>query len=209
MTPRRALALLVGGLTVAVIARSTVIPGDWHFAYNLCLLVYALALALAAGLSADELGCSPARARAGLALGGIAFALISAALVIAAVVGLLDDERTDVSAAEMLLRVFIVIPVGTVLVEELAFRGALYGLLDRVVTWRWAMAAGAALFGLWHIPPIADEGIGAIVGTFAATTAAGLVTIWLRRRSGSVVAPILAHLATNSVTFALSWAVTR
>lgn len=42
--------------------------------------------------------------------------------------------------------------------------------------------------------------------TFLATTAAGVGFEWLRRRSGSLAAPALAHLATNSVTFAVAWA---
>ena len=45
-----------------------------------------------------------------------------------------------------------------------------------------------------------------VAGTFVVTTIAGVGFLWLRTRSGSVVAPMLAHLATNSLTFAVAWA---
>lgn len=203
--------ILLGiGLAAADVARSTIVPPRWHLVFTVALAVFAVGLALAAGLRADELGCSPAHLGAGLRFGGIAFAVISAVLAVAAVAGLLHDERTDVGVSAMLVRVLVVIPVGTVLAEELIFRGALDGLLRRVMSPARAMAVGSVLFGLWHVPPIAgDHSPTAVFGTVAATTAAGAGFTWLRRRSGSILAPILAHLGTNSTTFALSWAVGR
>lgn len=210
MRDSRALIALVVGLAAADIARSVVVPDDLHFVYNLALAAAAVALAVVAGLSADELGCDPSSFRAGLRLGGAAFVAISGVIALGAAAGLLSDDRTDVSASEMVLRVVVIIPLGTVLVEELIFRGALDGLLVRVTTPFRATAVGAALFGLWHLPPmIGDASIVAMAGTLAATTAAGVGFVWLRRRSGSLVAPMLAHLATNSTTFALSWLVGR
>ena len=40
-----------------------------------------------------------------------------------------------------------------------------------------------------------------MVGTIAVTTVAGVLFAWLRLRSGSLVAPILAHIATNSFAY--------
>jgi membrane protease YdiL (CAAX protease family) len=137
---------------------------------------------------------------------------ISAVEVVAALAGLFDgaaDEYVDVGTGEMLLRVLVTIPIGTVAVEELIFRGSLHGLLTSVTSADRAMAAGAVLFGLWHVPAIAGDGVGTIVGTLAATTAAGVGFVWLRRRSDSLAAPILAHLATNSTAYALAWLVSR
>jgi membrane protease YdiL (CAAX protease family) len=107
-----------------------------------------------------------------------------------------------------------VIPRATVLVEELAFRGVVYGLLQRLTSPMRATVAGAVLFGLWHVFPAwrggaaGDLEVGraaTAAGTFAATTAAGFAFVLLRRRSGSLVAPVMLHLATNSVTFAVAW----
>jgi membrane protease YdiL (CAAX protease family) len=210
VSERWALALLIGVLAAADVARSTVVPDGAHFAFNVVLAALAIGVALAAGLRADDLGCSRARLGAGLRLGGLAFVAISAVVVVGAIAGLLEDDRTDVSAAEMVLRVVVIIPIGTVLTEELAFRGALDGLLVRVTSPGRATAIGSVLFGLWHLPPmIGDWSWAEALGTLAATTAAGVGFTWLRRRSGSVVAPMLAHLATNSTTFALSWAAGR
>jgi membrane protease YdiL (CAAX protease family) len=201
--------VLVAGLAVADVARSTVVPRRWHFPYNLAIGAFAVAVGRAGGLTIDELGCAPERARPGVVFGAKAFAAVSAVLVVAAVVGALEDDRTDVSASEAARRTLVVIPLGTVLVEELVFRGALYGLLERLTTPGWAMAAGAVLFGLWHVPPIWGDGVATVGTTVVATTVAGVGFIWLRRRSGSVLAPMAAHVGTNSTTFALSWATSR
>jgi membrane protease YdiL (CAAX protease family) len=68
------------------------------------------------------------------------------------------------------------------------------------------------LFGLWHVPPVWNTAngstvarIGAAIATVIATTVAGVVFCWLRLRSRSLVAPMLAHVATNSVTFVVAW----
>ena len=37
------------------------------------------------------------------------------------------------------------------------------------------------------------------------TFAAGMAFSWLRLRAGSVLAPMLAHLATNGVTLVVAW----
>ncbi|MFF0814810.1 CPBP family intramembrane glutamic endopeptidase [Rhodococcus sp. NPDC003318] len=92
--------------------------------------------------------------------------------------------------------VFVHIPLGTVLAEELAFRSVLYALARRVSP-RWAPVLGAAAFGLWHVTPARHAG-DSVPGTVALTAAASLLFDALRRRSGSVLAPALLHLAINS-----------
>ena len=209
MRTERALALMTGGLTVAIIARSTVIPTDWHFAFNTAIVALSIGVARLAALSAEELGLARQNVGAGLRLGGLAFVAITAVVALGTPFGLLDDDRTTVDLGDMTLRVLVTIPIGTVVMEEFAFRGVLYGLLERAMRPTAALAIGAGLFGLWHVPPLLDEGAGVVLGTLAATTVAGLGFIWLRRRSGSLLAPMLAHLATNSSTFALSWVASR
>ncbi|HEX9032832.1 MAG TPA: CPBP family glutamic-type intramembrane protease [Streptosporangiaceae bacterium] len=81
-----------------------------------------------------------------------------------------------------------------------------------------AVAWSSLLFGLSHIPPtlatmsktamhghIADRPLrtGAFVaGNVAVTGLAGAVFAWLRLRSGSVVAPLIAHAAVNDAALA-------
>jgi membrane protease YdiL (CAAX protease family) len=57
--------------------------------------------------------------------------------------------------AELAYQVLLRMPVGTVLLEEVAFRGALYGMLRHSAGTSWATAVSAALFGLWHVLPAA------------------------------------------------------
>ncbi|MFD4295195.1 CPBP family intramembrane glutamic endopeptidase [Rhodococcus sp. NPDC058532] len=92
--------------------------------------------------------------------------------------------------------VFVHIPVGTVLAEELAFRSVLYALARRASP-RWAPAFGAAAFGLWHVTPARHAG-DSVPGTVALTAAASVLFDLLRGRSGSVLAPALLHLAVNA-----------
>ena len=123
----------------------------------------------------------------------------------------LDDARVHVSLATMFFEVLVAIPFGTVVLEELAFRGTLLGLLRRRLPVPWAVGVMSVLFGLWHVKGVLhDSGggiaVGAVVGTVLATTVAGVGFGWLRVRSDSLVAPVLAHIATNSVTFTVAWA---
>lgn len=211
LTTLHALALVVVGLAAALITRSTALPTSWHFTYNLAMAAVVTGIAVAAGLDADNLGCSPARVGDGLRLGALAFASIAAVVGVGAALGWIDgldglDEPG--STVRMALKTLVIIPVGTVAVEEMIFRGALHGLLSDVTDPARAWIAGAILFGLWHLPPIADDGVSRVIFTVLATTAAGAAFVWLRRRSGSIVAPMLAHTATNSVTYAFAWMLT-
>jgi uncharacterized protein len=43
----------------------------------------------------------------------------------------------------------------------------------------------------------------------AASALAGVVFCWLRLRSGSLVAPVMLHTATNSLAYATAWALLR
>ena len=216
---RVALSGLLGMLVAANIARSTVVPENWHFPYNLGIGVGAAALAAFAGLSRSELGLAQGTWRSGARVGGLAFGVVSAGIIAGGTMGLLGEDGREITASELLWNVAVVIPVSTIAMEELVFRGVLPSLLHRVTrSPRWTMIASPLVFGLWHIFPAARGGAvhlpgaevplaGLLAGTFLATTIAGILFDWLRRRSDSLVAPALAHLATNSVTLAVVWLV--
>jgi membrane protease YdiL (CAAX protease family) len=181
------------------------------------------------GATRDQLGLRRSDARTGLAWGAGAFLLVLVAVVLAAIVpatsGFLDDSRADVSLPTMVVEVAFVILVATVLPEELAFRGILLGVgRDAWGAWR-ATLVSSALFGVWHISPTlgtmtanaqlagTTESTGGqvlvVVGSVAVTFVAGLVFCWLRLRSRSLVAPVIAHLATNGVAFVVAWTLLR
>jgi membrane protease YdiL (CAAX protease family) len=123
------------------------------------------------------------------------------------------DTRYDLPLPGALYSAFVVIPLGTVLPEELAFRSVLWGTLARFSRPWQVLATTSVLFGLWHVLPAlqvgatndgvatAAGGHGALVvlGTVGLTTVGGLVFGELRRRSGSVLAGAGAHWATNAL----------
>ena len=135
----------------------------------------------------------------------------------------LNNNYATLSGA--LLASMIIIPLQTVIPEELAFRGVLHGALDRAWGWRGVAAAGSLLFGLWHIATsmgLTASNVGftkilgggvfgmvaGVVGAVLATGAAGYVFAWLRRRSGSLIAPIALHWSLNglgALAAALVW----
>ena len=112
----------------------------------------------------------------------------------------------------MLAKIVVVIPIRTVLLEELAFRGVLWGWLaksrgERIATWGSSLA-----FGLWHVPPAlvvlksndalassSPWGAGLVIGgILVGTTAAGTFLAGLRRRTKSLAAPALLRWTVNS-----------
>lgn len=216
LSPHVALGLLVACVAIVNIVRSVVVPNDWHFLLNVSLGLVSVAIAALGGMGVGEMGLSSTDLASGLRLGGIAFAAVSAVVISGGLLGLVADDRTHMSMTSMLLKVLIVIPIGTVIVEELLFRSALHGLLMRLWPGWPAVVIGSLLFGLWHVFP-ASQGdavstdaveVGSlltVLATFVATSIAGGLFIWMRERSNSVVAPMLAHLATNSVTFYVAW----
>ncbi|MFC9993584.1 type II CAAX prenyl endopeptidase Rce1 family protein [Nocardia sp. NPDC127526] len=183
------------------------------------------------GLGWAELGLSPRHWRRGSLWALAAVGVVLAAVAIGAALPItrpffLADRYATISGA--LIASMIVIPLQTAIPEELAFRGVLHGTLDRVVGARGVFAAGSMLFGLWHIASSlgltsGNKGLtgflggglaGQVIGialAVVATAAAGAVFTWLRRRSGSLLAPIALHWAVNgagALAAALVWHVT-
>jgi len=88
------------------------------------------------------------------------------------------------------------IPLGTVWSEEAAFRGALGTVAADAFGTTGGRIVQAAAFGLSHIADARSTGE-PIVPTVLVTGLAGWVFGWLYERSGSLIAPMLAHLAIN------------
>lgn len=146
---------------------------------------FAVAVAAVSGWNAERLGLR--NAASGLKWGAAAAAIpVLGSAVVAAVPAL--RRRVRPSEDDLAEWVLFRIPVGTVLTEELLFRG----VLDAA-----SPALSPVFFGLWHIRPARAAG-DSVAGTVAATTVAGVVFSWLRARSGSVLAPTALHYALNA-----------
>ena len=225
---RGALVVVVGVLVVYTFARRWVGFDGWvGVVAPLSVAALCVAAALAAGLDRPAVGLDRADVGSGLRRGGAWFAAIASGVVIAVAIPAtrhaFEDTRVAVSAWSMLATTLVVIPLGTVVPEELIFRGSILGLAQGWLGTRRGRGLSALLFGLWHIAPTlstatgnaATADVAASAWGLAATTtlmvlamtAAGWFLDHVRIRSGSVAAPMLVHFATNSVTFAAAWAV--
>lgn len=125
-----------------------------------------------------------------------------------------QDARYHLPLRDALVSAFVVIPAGTVFLEEIAFRSVLWGMLTRHAGPWQVLGTTSVLFGLWHVLPslqlaTANPGVSGAVGgdrgalvapsTVAFTTLGGLVFGEMRRRSGSLLASAGAHWATNAL----------
>lgn len=213
---RRVLIALAGLLAVAVVwnvAGNLWLPGAWYVPANLLVAGVAVAIARSAGVDWGDLGLARRDAARGAVVG------LWAMLVVAGVIAILvaipasrsffesDDVAADSSSVRWFTAV-VRIPLGTAVFEEVLFRGALFALVLRLTSVRRTVVVTSIIFGLWHVVPswegasgTAAAATGAIAGTVAVTTVAGGLFAWLRLRSGSTVASILAHTATNSCAY--------
>jgi uncharacterized protein len=171
-----------------------------------------------AGLTWSQLGLSRDRLGSGCRWALAAICLVAGIYLIGVLLPLtrpgFQDVRYDLPLPEVLHKAFVAIPLGTVALEELAFRSVLWGVLARFLRQWQVLVTTSVLFGLWHVFPAlggggtnrgVSETVGGagsaavVVGTVALTTVGGLVFGEMRRRSGSVVASAGAHWATNAL----------
>jgi len=187
-----------------------------------------LILVRSRGLGWAELGLSREHWKSGMGYALAAVAVVVSVIAIGALLPwtrpmFMNNNYATVSGA--LIASMIIIPLQTVIPEEVAFRGVLHGALNRAWGFRGVAAAGSLLFGLWHIATslgLTSSNVGfthlfggGVLGTVAgvvlavaATGAAGFVFTWLRRRSGSLIAPIALHWSLNglgALAAALVW----
>jgi uncharacterized protein len=195
----------------------------WYVPLNTCATGAVLAAAAASGLKDADIGLGPGSWRLGRA--GMCWAGAAAAgwLLVATVPAtrpvLMDKRSAGLDGRGVAYQAAVRIPVGTVLWEEIAFRGVLQASLRRVLPAPAAIAITSGVFGLWHLRPtwqalrtngLADDGprAAASVGAAVAVAAScGALLSWLRESSGGLGAPMALHLVTNSGAAVAAWAV--
>lgn len=183
----------------------------------LALVVFARA----SGLTWAQLGLARRTHAAGLRWGGGVIAAVAlvylAGVLLPGTREAFLDARYHLPPASALLTAFVMIPLGTILLEEVAFRSVLWGMLARHARVWQVLVGSSLLFGLWHVLPASASAVGnqaiavavlgfgafakvAVVGgTVLFTALGGLVAGELRRRSGSLLASVGMHWATNSL----------
>lgn len=213
--------------TVVVLILANLVNNRWAQSWGLVTAVVASGTLLAflywAGGTWSDAGLGRGTLRRGALWALALIAIVAVGYLCAAVLpvtrGLFADQRTSgLGAGEVAYRVFVLVPVSTVMLEEVAFRGVLYGLVLRSRGHVRATVFSSALFGLWHIlpslglatakpalaPVFGHSVLGAVLvnaGAVLFTGTAGVLFCELRRRSGSLLAPMGLHWATNALGY--------
>ena len=223
--------MAVGGvlatLMVANVLSNRVLP-SWAYVPWSVAVAAAIVVIAQHSVSLQQMGFT--EWRRGAAWGGVLFALTAVVLGVGALMPVFSemyhDRRVSGSAATWIYQAFVRIPFGTAVLEETAFRAVLPALFAV----RWGVLRGCVAasmcFGFWHVLPslgltevnpaatrIFGTGaagvVAAVVFAVVGTGLAGLWWCWIRYRARSILATMIAHVASNSVAYSLAWFVTR
>ena len=215
-----ALLILWGNAASGLLGGTSVLPGGSleFVAAGAALVAISIAFARALGLDADAVGLS----RVGFARGaavGAALGLVGATLAVGAlrlvastIVGQPVEYAplAQVTELELARHVAVLLPLGTVIPEELAFRGVLLAGLLRRLRQRDALVVSGAAFALWHlgvaIATVDDTTLGspspwfglAVVLALAVVLLGGSALAWIRLRTRSLATTIALHWAFNA-----------
>lgn len=225
------LALVIVVLLVINIVNNRIAPDShyllWSFASSLILL----ALGLLDGNTFTDMGLGWTHYLSGLIWAGICIGAVTFAYVVGIIFrptrkAFRDERHTELSGGRLAFHALLEVPFGTVLLEEIAFRAVLFSMLARRYGLVWGIVLSSILFGLWHVLPSIgsheqNPALGSVVGkglrgnifaialSVLMTTLAGFAFCALRLLSGSVLAPMGLHWATNGLGYAFSWAIIR
>jgi uncharacterized protein len=185
----RALALAAGLVGWSLLLPR--FPPRWHPVPHA-----AVGTALAA-ITRAPLGLRPPALWRGLRLGlavaaPVALGVASSTALPPVRVAMAEYELPDAAVRWLLLR----IPLGTVWAEEASYRAALGTVANSAFGPICGRLLQSAAFGLSHIADARATGE-PVVGTVVVTGLVGWLFGWLHERSGSLAAPMLAHLAIN------------
>lgn len=229
---RRRLIALIGAVLLLILSNvmsNRILPFWAYVPWNLAVAVAVIGIAWWAGSGPVAIGLGIRHWHRPVGVGLLLAGLTALVFLLAMVLPFTRDAFLDSRAGQggvmlMLYHVLIRIPLGTVLLEEIAFRGVLPALFGAApaLRWKWGpVLAASVLFGLWHIlPSIGIASANAAVGDslggsqllatlFAVvfTTLAGIGMCVLARLGKGIKTTMLLHWATNSLGFVVAWLV--
>ncbi|MBM7366897.1 CPBP family intramembrane glutamic endopeptidase [Gordonia hydrophobica] len=203
-----------------------------HFTWSRWIVTITAAvatiLAFGAGLKPADFGLGPSTYARGIRWATTIIVVVVAAIAVALAIPRLRDLFHNDAYRTLpwaLTSAFVLIPLQTVIPEELLFRGIILGSLLRRRSTVVAVAIQAVLFGLWHVVSslgltASNEGFSGAVGTgtvgtilgilgaVAFTGLSGIVFGWLRVKTGSLLPCLALHWAANgagAVAAAFAW----
>ena len=190
-----------------------------------------LAIGILDGNSWTDMGLGWSYLLPGLLWAAACIGVVTAAYLVAAAFrkgrdAMHDQRVAELSGPRLMFQALVQVPFGVVLFEEIAFRAVLFSMLARRFGVVWAVVISSILFGLWHILPSIgtheqSAALGSVVGegrrgnilavllSVLTTSLAGVVFAFLRLLSGSVLAPMGLHWATNGMGYFFSWTIIR
>ncbi len=202
----------VAALMIGFLFATRQVEGAPFVAVALLTAVGLVVVAVRAELTAGDLGLAWDSLPAGLLWSVVLVLLVGAGVAVGLRVPRLRrafrDPRHRGPGVRAARRALVDVPLGTVLLEELAFRGVVLALLVRDLGAPWAVVLSSVLFGLWHVLGAWDTRA-SVPGTVVATTGAGVAFALLRLGTGSLLPPAALHWAFNGFGTAAGWHVTR
>ena len=168
-------------------------------------------------LEPAEAGLRWAGSLPGILVAVAAAVVSSAMLAVPRTRALLRDRRLEgVRGWDAAFMVVVRIPIGTAVLEEVAFRGVLLGAMLSAGRTA-AIVASSVAFGVWHVVPTLELArtnrlrartlvvFGGVVGTGLAGAALAVVRV----ETGSIIGPLIAHASVNAFGAAASIAAWR
>ena len=224
--------LLVGvALIVLNIVNNRIAPQTHYLLWAFVGSVVLLAIGLLDGSDFTDMGLGFSYLLPGLVWAGVSIAAVTLLYLIGSAFkktreAFADQRIGALSGGKLLFQSLVEVPLGTVLLEEIAFRAVLFSMLARRFDLTTSIVISAIAFGLWHILPSigtheGNPALGSVVGSgrrasilavvasVVTTTFAGILFTLMRIFSGSVIAPMGFHWATNGLGYAFSWVLLR
>ena len=224
LTRKRAAVAAIGVAGVSNAVTNLWLPARLYVPWNIGMAGALVVLARSTGASSGDLGLErhhlARSSRTGVVGAGAVVLGYGIALLAPSQLDLFRDERVRLLRTPTALwHLFVRIPLGTVLPEEVVFRGVLPALLgSRHAPSPQRAVLPSLLFGLWHLLPslelrraseavrrsVGEGAVAAVALGFGLSALAGHALHLLRQRTGHLAAPVLVHLATNMVGLVLA-----
>ena len=147
--------------------------------------------------------------------------ILAAAAVSTVSPDLFLDQRHNKAPIEIFFYILFIIPLSSVLIEEVIFRGVIPFVLSKKSSIKSSYVVSSLMFGLWHVVTagsvslnfarnqLIPEAVMVSSTIVLFTFLVGLFFSWLRVRTKSLFAPIFVHWFSNGLGVLLAYLASR